>query len=877
MAITDPLVLPADLVLVPVAELSAETRSRLGAAEGDWALTRRRARASSRVVDARAAELLAEFRTPRTVAEAVLRFSRAREADPEATLAEAFPLLERLLRAGFLVEDGEQAAPPREPGEAIAGFGVVELLQGYEDVEVYLVRGREGHAALKLARPGLGGTPGNRTLLREAAVLAHLGTLEREHPPARQDATSSLPSDPPGRRAVAASSPSALIGAGWRGGPGKLRAGARAIAPRLLAAGELDGRRWLALEWCPGVDAATAAAELRRAGDRAGLLALVRAIAGTYAALHARGILHGDVHPPNVRVGPAGEVRLLDFGLARWPSPPEGIAPALAEPGRGGVAFYLEPEYAAALTAGRRPPPATPAGEQHAVAALLYLLCAGAHARDYSLEKSEMLRQIAEEPPLPFAARDVEPWPELEPVLARALAKEPAGRFASMAAFAAALAAVPLPHPLAPSPKGPGPAARTLLARTLDRLAAPGPLLARGLPPPRASVRDGAAGIACGLYRIALAREDPDLLALADLWGTRAERDTGEGAFDGPGLPPERTGRISPYHAAPGPPCVAALIAHARGDLAARRNAIESFLAAARTGVAGPGDGLSPGEAEPATGLGLGREDLVDDLGLGRAGLLAAGALLLDLLPPADPQRGRLQTFGDSVLAGLWAADLPPVPERVPPAVLRTSDQEPSPAGDRAPVLNLGIAHGWAGLLWATLRWCRAASTALPPAFCDRLADLADLAEPRGRGLRWPWYAKGGREARAMPGWCNGSAGFVHLWSLAHRTTGDPLHRILAEGAAWDAWESPDRDPTLCCGLTGRAYALLRLYREGAGPEWLARARDLSERAAEESTRRDLRPHGLYQGDLGPAVLAADLEKPEAAAMPFFEEEGWAG
>src|SRR5687768_12190968 len=77
---TDPLVLAADLVLVPVADLPEAVRGRVGAGEGDWAVTRRRARTPSRVVDAQSAALLAEFHTPSTVAEAVLRFSRGHAA-----------------------------------------------------------------------------------------------------------------------------------------------------------------------------------------------------------------------------------------------------------------------------------------------------------------------------------------------------------------------------------------------------------------------------------------------------------------------------------------------------------------------------------------------------------------------------------------------------------------------------------------------------------------------------------------------------------------------------------------------------------------------------------------------------------------------------
>src|SRR5690349_6501545 len=102
MWITDPLVLPPDVVLVPVAELPPEVRDKLRGEEGDFALTRPRARTPSRLVDADAAALLGEFARPATVVEAVIRFSRARGADPEATLEDAYPLLERLLAGGFL-------------------------------------------------------------------------------------------------------------------------------------------------------------------------------------------------------------------------------------------------------------------------------------------------------------------------------------------------------------------------------------------------------------------------------------------------------------------------------------------------------------------------------------------------------------------------------------------------------------------------------------------------------------------------------------------------------------------------------------------------------------------------------------------------------
>ena len=773
MAITDPILLSPDVILVPVAELPEEVRRRLDAEEGDWALTHPRARTPSRLLGLPSAELLAEFRTPRTIVDAVIRYSQARGLDPESTLTEAYPLLERLLAGGFLVAEGSAEAggiaPSLRPGEEVGGWEVIETVQALEDTEVHLVRGEEGVAVLKIERSAADG------LAREAAVL------ER------------LPED---------------------------------VAPRLLATGDLDGRRWLALEWFPGVDAATAAAELRRRGDRAGLLALCRAVAAAYARLHARGVVHGDVHPRNVLVGRRGEVRLIDFGLSL-----HGEIPGPR--GRGGVAFYYEPEYAAAVRAGTAPPAASPAGEQYAVAALLYLLIAGVPTHDFKLAKDEMLRQIAEEPPLPLAARIPETWDEMEEILARALAKAPGDRFASLDDLERALAAAGPPAPVQRQATG----SAALLTRVLGQAGVDGTLFREGLPePPRASVSYGAAGIACALHRIALAREDAEVLSLADLWAAKAARvaaEAGDEAFYRPGsrLVPEQLGRVSPYHTASGVHAVRAMIAQALGDPGSRREAVKAFVAAADEPCSNP------------------------DLTLGRSGVLLAAALLLDL--PGDPP-DELRGLGERVLAGLWEeiAELPPVADCV---------ERP----------NLGMAHGWAGYLYASLRWCRVAGSPLPEGLPQRLDELAGRARPWGRGLRWRWHAESGADVGSMPGWCNGSAGFVFLWTLAHRALGDPRYGELAEGAGWNVWEAPDAHGTLCCGLAGRAYALLHLWKHGGGKEWLARARELAERAALAIERTAEAPDSLYKGMVGVAALAADLARPEAAVFPFFEDEGW--
>ena len=89
--ITNPMLLPPDVVLVPVAELPEHTRKQLTYDEGDVAITRPGSRAPSRIVDAAAAALLDEFRTAKTIIEAIVSYSRSSETDPEQALEQAFP------------------------------------------------------------------------------------------------------------------------------------------------------------------------------------------------------------------------------------------------------------------------------------------------------------------------------------------------------------------------------------------------------------------------------------------------------------------------------------------------------------------------------------------------------------------------------------------------------------------------------------------------------------------------------------------------------------------------------------------------------------------------------------------------------------------
>jgi eukaryotic-like serine/threonine-protein kinase len=595
------------------------------------------------------------------------------------------------------------------------------------------------------------------------------------------------------------------------------------VTPRLLKSGDWNARPYLLTEWFSGADAETVCAEFRRRGDeqaRKDLLALTGAVLRAYADLHAQGVIHGDVHPRNLLIDRQRVVKIIDLGFARKTTegqPSDGLA-------RAGVSFFLEPEFAEAARRSEPPPPATFGGEQYSLAALLYLLLTGAHYLDFVFEKDAMLRQIAEARMVPFARHGIASWPDVERLLEKALSKAPTDRFSSVADFAQAWEAADIPRPASEITHAGDSKLLVIYHNVLGQCAIGGPLMQDGaLEAPAVSVNYGGAGLACALYRIACASDDAELLAAADCWSTRAVQEIGNaGAFydDDLEITRESVGSVSLYHGPAGVYAVQALIAQARGDAVTQSAATQAFIEISR---------------QPCEVL---------DLTLGRAGALLGCALLL-------------ATFDDASLRGAGndlLKELSQTLEAYPPIT------EP-----RGLSSALGIAHGWAGLLYAALCWSITAGEPLPAPLSCRLHELAACAHRVGRGLQWNSY---------MPGWCNGSAGFVFLWTQAYRATGEQTYLELAEGAAWNAWAMVTPNASLCCGTTGLAYALLNFYRYSGDPTWLRRARDCAQSAAfAPQYERPERPTSLYKGAAGLAVLCADLERPEQARMPMFECE----
>jgi serine/threonine protein kinase/Tfp pilus assembly protein PilF len=111
---------------------------------------------------------------------------------------------------------------------------------------------------------------------------------------------------------------------------------------------ETEGTTYLILEYVPGPTLAD-----RIAGGSLGLeeaLSVACQTAGALAAAHEHGIIHRDLKPGNIKITPEGEVKVLDFGLAKaiQEAKSQGQHSTITEPGRVmGTPAYMSPEQTA--------------------------------------------------------------------------------------------------------------------------------------------------------------------------------------------------------------------------------------------------------------------------------------------------------------------------------------------------------------------------------------------------------------------------------------------------------------------------------------------------------------------------------------------------
>ena len=196
---------------------------------------------------------------------------------------------------------------------------------------------------------------------------------------------------------------------------------------------EDDGRVWVLMELLEGESIAEL---LARLGGRLSVpVALHIAIEAAWGidAAHEHSILHRDIKPDNVWLTREGVVKVLDFSLALVI--PDGVRTTQRQGGFAlGTAPFMAPETLRGTDQDARV-------DVYALGMMLYMMLAGHPFHDAYRDTNEMVRrQLFVEPAPVSAAAGLPAY--VDDVMRRAIAKDRAGRFFTIAAMAQAMTAL---------------------------------------------------------------------------------------------------------------------------------------------------------------------------------------------------------------------------------------------------------------------------------------------------------------------------------------------------------------------------------------------------------------------------------------------------
>ena len=202
--------------------------------------------------------------------------------------------------------------------------------------------------------------------------------------------------------------------------------------------GQQDGADFIVMEY---VEGRTLDQLIPREGMKINdLLHYAISIADALARAHSAGIIHRDLKPGNLMVTKDGQIKLLDFGLAKWTEPVEtGESAATAtvriETEEGavlGTVAYMSPEQAEGRRVDSR-------SDIFSFGAMLYEMATGHHPFSGSSKLSTMAAILNEDPKPPHELASGLPR-DLDRIILRCLRKDPAWRYQSAADLKISLA-----------------------------------------------------------------------------------------------------------------------------------------------------------------------------------------------------------------------------------------------------------------------------------------------------------------------------------------------------------------------------------------------------------------------------------------------------
>jgi serine/threonine-protein kinase len=199
--------------------------------------------------------------------------------------------------------------------------------------------------------------------------------------------------------------------------------------------GEADGVYFISMEYVRGytLNELMDEAPARQMPARA-TIGITRQICRGLHAAHEQGIIHRDIKPQNVLIDAKGEIKLMDFGVARMAEAPEAMTQAGLIVG---TPHYMSPEQVQGKQLDART-------DVYAMGVLLYELVAGRRPFESSSLTGILTAHITEKPKPPIELR-ADIGRELNAIILRCLEKDPKARYADAGALLADLDRVQMP------------------------------------------------------------------------------------------------------------------------------------------------------------------------------------------------------------------------------------------------------------------------------------------------------------------------------------------------------------------------------------------------------------------------------------------------
>jgi serine/threonine protein kinase len=193
--------------------------------------------------------------------------------------------------------------------------------------------------------------------------------------------------------------------------------------------GEAEGVYFISMECVRGYTLADllVEAEGRRMVPRVAM-GIARQISRGLEAAHEQGIIHRDIKPQNVLIDHKGEVKLMDFGIARMAEATDGMTQAGLIVG---TPHYMSPEQ----VQGK---PLDPRSDVYSMGVMIYEMLVG-EKPFVSSSLTGVLTAHITEAPVPAIDRRPEIGREINAIVMRCLAKDPKTRYADAGELLAAL------------------------------------------------------------------------------------------------------------------------------------------------------------------------------------------------------------------------------------------------------------------------------------------------------------------------------------------------------------------------------------------------------------------------------------------------------